>query len=214
VERGDGWRPAVKSAEPVYFEKHSALPWTRLVAGLLYLTVGIAATLVTLILSLTVNHAIGIVTLVAVWWDVFWVRFLRSAWPTGIWVDEAGIRIGDVRALPYATSDSQSVFTCSWSAVSRVVVAGRSSRRGPAKAVPTWVRWLLVLVPISRASLVLHVDPNARGGPRDQSVDNVFSIGTPPTSWSASTRRPKALRAALAQVPDCPPVEDPDPSLA
>ena len=166
------------------------------------------ATLVTLVLSVTVNHAIGIATLVTVWWDVFWVRYLRSAWPTGIWVDEAGIRIGDVRALPYATGDSQSVFTCSWTAVSRVVVADRSARRGPAKAAPTWVRWLLVLVPTSRAALVIYADGQARGGPRDQPVDNVFSFGTPPTRWSASTRRPKALRAALAQVPDCPPVEN------
>jgi hypothetical protein len=198
----------VKSAEPVYFEKRCGLPWTRVVAGLLYLAIGVAATLVTLVLSITVNHLIGIATLVAVWWDVFWVRYLRSAWPTGIWVDEAGIRIGDVRALPYATGESQSVFTCSWSAVSKIVVADRSARRGPVKAAPTWVRWLLVLVPTSRAALVIYAHPNARGGPRDQPVDNVFSFGTPPTRWSASTRRPKALRAALAQVPDCPPVED------
>jgi hypothetical protein len=84
----------VKNADPVYFEKRSALPWTRMVAGLLYLTVGVVATLITFVLSLTLNHAIGIATLVAVWWDVFWLRYLRSAWPTGIWVDEAGIRGG------------------------------------------------------------------------------------------------------------------------
>jgi hypothetical protein len=123
-------------------------------------------------------------------------------------VDEAGIRIGDVRALPYATSASQTVFTCSWSAVSRVVVTGRSRRRGPVNGVPTWLRWLLVLVPFSRAVVVIYADRNARRGARGEPENNVFSFGTPPARWSAPTRRPEALRAALAQAPGCPPVQD------
>jgi hypothetical protein len=99
------------------------------------------------------------------------------------------------------------VFTCSWSTVSRVVVADRSSHRGPVKGVPAWLRWLLVLVPFSRAALVIYADRDAPGGPRAELVNNVFSFGTPPTRWSVGTRRPGALRAALAQVPGCPPVE-------
>jgi hypothetical protein len=175
----------VSDAGPVYFEKRSALPWTRMVAGLLYLTVGVVAALISFVLSLTVSRAIFLVTFVAVWWDVFWPRYLRSAWPTGIWVDEAGIRIGDVRALPYATSASQTVFTCSWSAVSRVVVTGRSRRRGPVNGVPTWLRWLLVLVPFSRAVVVIYADRNGRGGPRGDPENNLFSFGTPPARWPA-----------------------------
>ena len=125
------------------------------------------------------------------------------------------IATGDVRAVPYATRDSQSVFTCSWSAVSRIVVTGRSRRSGPVKGVPTWLRWLLVLVPFSRAGVIIYADRNARGGPQGEPDNNVFGFGTPPTRWSAPTRRPEALRAALAQVPGCPPVEDHfDPSLS
>jgi hypothetical protein len=101
-------------------------------------------------------------------------------------VDEAGIRIGDVRALPYATSASQTVFTCSWSAVSRVVVTGRSRRRGPVNGVPTWLRWLLVLVPFSRAVVVIYADRNGRGGPRGDPENNLFSFGTPPAKWAGA----------------------------
>jgi hypothetical protein len=198
----------VTGADPVYTEKHSGLTWTGMTVGLLYLTVGAVLTLVTFVLSLTDNKAIFLLTLVALWWELFWLRYLRRAWPTGIWANEAGIRIGDARALPYATCDSQTVFTCSWTAVRRIVVTDRSRSRGPVKGIAAWLRWLLVLVPRSRAVLVIYADRTAPGGPRAELVDNVFSSGTPPTRWTASTRRPKALRAALAQVPDCPPVED------
>jgi hypothetical protein len=198
----------VSGADPVYTEKHSPLSWTGMIVGLLYLTAGAAVTLVTFVLSLTDNKAIFLLTIAALWWSYFWLRYLRRAWPTGIWVNETGIRIGDARALPYATSDSQTVFTCSWTAVRRIVLTDRSQSRGPVKGIATWLRWLLVLLPRSRAVLVIYADQAAPGGPRAELVDNVFSPGTPPARWMASTRRPKALRAALAQVPDCPPVED------
>jgi hypothetical protein len=198
----------VSGADPVYTEKHSPLSWTGLIVGLLYLTAGAAVTLVTFVLSLTDNKAIFLLTIAALWWTYFWLRYLRRVWPTGIWVNETGIRIGDARALPYATSDSQTVFTCSWTAVRRIVLADRSQSRGRVKGIATWLRWLLVLLPRSRAVLVIYADRAAPGGPRVELVDNVFSSGTPPERWMASTRRPKALRAALAQVPDCPPVED------
>jgi hypothetical protein len=72
--------------------------------------------------------------------------------------------------------------------------------------------WLMV--PFARAVLVIHADRQAAGSPRAELVDNVFSSGAPPTTWSAYTRRPKALRAALARVPSCPPVYDhADPDL-
>jgi hypothetical protein len=207
-----------REARPVYAEKRCCLPWPLMITGLLCLTAGAVVAIVTFVLSLTVNRAIFLLTAVAMLWIVFWVRFLRSNWPTGIWVDEAGIRIGDVRALRFAASDSQTVFTCSWSAVSKIAVTDRSWRRrlgrssaasavdGHTGTVPVWIRWLLG--PFARALVVIYADRQAAGGPRAELVDNVFSFGTPPTRWTAFTRRPKALRAALAQVPGCPPVED------
>jgi hypothetical protein len=213
----------VNDADPIYFEKRSALPWTGMIAGLLFVTAGVLVAIISIVLSLTISKVILILTAAAVYWTVFWVRSLRSAWPTGIWVDEAGIRIGDVRALPFATGESQTVFTCSWSAVRKIVVLNRSWR-APWKAgavaeglprsarIPVVLIWLMV--PFARAVLVIHADRQAAGSPRAELVDNVFSSGAPPTTWSAYTRRPKALRAALARVTSCPPVYDhADPDL-
>ena len=209
----------VGDADPIYTEKRCCLPWTLMLTGLLSLTAGVAAALVALVLSLTTSRVILVPTCVLVIWNLFWLRYLRSAWPTGIWVDQAGIRIGDVRALRFATAQSQTVFTCSWSAVSKIAVTDRSWRRkfkwsrGAATAarpaqgsIPVWLR--LLLAPFARAAVVICADRTAAGGPHAELVDNVFGFGTPPTRWTAFTRRPKALRAALAQVPGCPPVED------
>jgi hypothetical protein len=213
----------VNDADPIYFEKRSALPWTGMIAGLLFVTAGVLVAIISIVLSLTISKVILILTAAALYWTVFWVRSLRSAWPTGIWVDEAGIRIGDVRALPFATGESQTVFTCSWSAVRKIVVLNRSWRSpwkagAAAEGLPTSARIPVVLiwlmVPFARAVLVIHADRQAAGSPRAELVDNVFSSGAPPATWSAYTRRPKALRAALARVPSCPPVYDhADPDL-
>ena len=204
-------------ADPIYFEKRSALPWTGMIRDVLLITAGALVVIVSIVLSITISKVIVILTAAAVYWTVLWVRSLRSAWPTGIWVDEAGIRIGDVRALPFATSESQTVFTCSWSAVRKIIVLNRSWR-APWKAgavagglprsarVPVVLIWLIV--PFARAVLVIHADRQAAGSPRAELVENVFSSGAPPTTWTAYTRRPKALRAALARVPSGPPVYD------
>jgi hypothetical protein len=207
----------VSDADPIYFEKRSALPWTGLIMDLLFVLAGILVALISIVFSLTISKVIVILTAAAVYWTVFWVRSLRSAWPTGIWVDQTGIRIGDVRALPFATSDSQTVFTCSWSAVRKIVVLDRSWR-APSKAgavaglvprsarIPVALVWLMV--PLARAVLIIDADRQAAGSPRAELVDNVFSSGAPPATWTAYTRRPKALRAALARVPGGPPVRD------
>jgi hypothetical protein len=61
-----------------------------MIVGLLYLTAGAAVTLVTFVLSLTDSKAIFLLTIAALWWQLFWLRYLRRAWPTGIWVNETG----------------------------------------------------------------------------------------------------------------------------
>jgi hypothetical protein len=207
----------VTDADPVYTEKRCSLPWTLVITGLLCVTAGAAVAIVTFVLALSISLVIFLLTAAAVTWTLFWVRYLRSSWPTGIWVDDAGIRIGDAHALPFATSDSQTVFTCSWAAVRAIAVVDRSWRmpgrsRGAAAAIPQTARvptWLsLLMVPFARPVLVIHADRRAAGSPRAEFVGNVFSFGAPPTMWTTCTRRPKALRAALAQVPRCPPVDD------
>jgi hypothetical protein len=216
-----------REVSPVYIEKRCALPWSLVVTGVLSLAGGVAAALVTFVLSVTINKAILVLTLVAVGWILLWVRYLRLTWSTGIWVDQAGIRIGDARALPFATSQSQTVFTCSWAAVRKVVVTQRAGhhllgrspdisitdRRGWSRA--SWLR--LVPLPSPRGVLIIYVDQGAAGAPRAELLDNVtvYGYGKPAGMWFAPTRRPRALRAALAQVPGCPPVGDhPEPAAA
>jgi hypothetical protein len=216
----------VGGAGPVYVEKRCAMPWSLMLTGGLSLAAGAAAALVTFVLSVTINKAILVLTLVAVGWMLLWVRYLRLSWPTGIWVDQAGIRIGDARALPFATSQSQTVFTCSWPAVRKIAVTQRAGHhprgRSPDRSVtdrPRWshASWLrLVPLPSSRGVLIIYVDHGVAGAPRAGLLDNVtvYGHGQPAGMWFAPTRRPQALRAALAQVPGCPPVGDrPEPAV-
>jgi hypothetical protein len=215
-----------RGVTPAYIEKRCALPWSLVVTGVLSLTAGIVAALVTFVLSLTINKAILVLTLVAVGWVLLWVRYLRLSWSTGIWVDQAGIRIGDAHALPFATSQSQTVFTCSWAAVRKIAVSDRAGRhllarspdisatdrRGWSRA--SWLR--LVPLPSSRGVLIIYVDRGAAGAPQAELLDNVtvYGYGKPAGMWFAPTRRPRALRTALAQVPGCPPVDDrPEPRV-
>jgi hypothetical protein len=201
----------------IYTERRCALRWPLLVAGLLATVAGAILVFICLLFGFVVSKAYFAAEVVALYWTFFWVRLLRSRWPTGIRVDAAGIRIGDMRALPFATSQSFTVFTCPWAAVRRIVVTESASlrslvghRSGAAGATrgrrPGWRS--RGGSPLTRAVIVLYVDPDAPGGPQARGVGNVYPVGTPPTMWLAPTRRPRALRAALAQVPDCPPVAD------
>jgi hypothetical protein len=204
----------------VYTEKRCALRWPRALTCLLSIAAGAILALICIVLTLTTSKVFALAVAVAAVWTVYWTRLLRSTWRTGMRVDEAGIRIGDVRALPFASSRSYSVFACSWAAVRGIVVSDRASPGGlprrppgapgdgghrPWRAVAMLAR---LLMPFGSAVLAIYVDPDAAGAPQVQDVDNVHGFGTPARVWLASTRRPKALRAALAQVPGCPPVAD------
>ena len=48
-----------------------------MIVGLLCLTRQLAVTLVRFVLSLTVNRAIFLLTFAGLWWDLFWLRYLR-----------------------------------------------------------------------------------------------------------------------------------------
>lgn len=212
----------------IYAEKRCALSWPLLLTGVLATAVGAVLVLLCGLYGFLINRAFFVAEVAALGWTVFWARLLRSRWPTGIRVDAAGIQIGDRRALGFATSESYTVFACPWTVVRRILVIEaprlRSSAKrhpGPAEeardpqsssARPGWLRWLGWLIrlvsPLAGASIYLYVDPDARGGPKAQRVSNVYSFGSPATVWMAPTRRPRALRAALAQLPGCPPVGD------
>lgn len=203
----------------IYAEKRCALSWPLLLTGLLAVVVGAFLILLFGLYTFLINKAFSIAEAFALGWTIFWIRQLRSRWPTGIRVDAAVIRIGDWRALPFATSESFTVFVCPWTAVRRIVMVEarhRFRRRShPAQgtdARPGWFRWLgwilWLLPPYGGASIFLCLDPDAPKGPRPRDVANLQSFGSPPTVWRARTRRPRALRAALAQLPNCPPLAD------
>jgi hypothetical protein len=186
-----------------------------MVTGSLSILAGVSVGLASLVLSITVSKAFGAVFLVAAWWTFFWFRRLRSAWPAGIWVDGTGIRIGDVRALPFATADSHSVFTCAWPAVCEITVSGGSDPSRPASTTgqrrPARRYWWahLLLAPVSsRGYLHIQLDPAAAPQHLDpRSVHGLFTMGDPPV-WVAPTRHPDQLRAALALVRGQPPATE------
>jgi hypothetical protein len=208
----------------LYAEKRCALSWPLLLTGLLSVVVGAFLVLLFGMYTFLINSLFAIAEAFALGWTIFWIRQLRSRWPTGIRVDAAGIRIGDWRALPFATSQSFTVLVCPWTAVRRIVMVEarnrfrRHSDAAPGTDVqPGWVRWLgwilWLLPPYGGASIFLCLDPDAPAGPRPRDVGNLQSFGNPPTVWRVRTRRPRALRAALAQLPHCPPIAgrfDPD----
>jgi hypothetical protein len=207
----------------IYAEKRSGLTWPLLLTGVLSTMGGAVAVLLFGLYGFLISRAFFAAEAVALGWTVFWARLLRSRWPTGIRVDAAGIRIGDKRALRFATSESYSVFVCPWTVVRGIVLIeppglrGHSQQRPGAPAErsdrgPGWARWagllFRLLSPLTGGSLYLYVDPDAAGGPKAERVANVYPFGRPVTVWRAPVRRPRALRAALAQVPSCPPTDD------
>lgn len=212
----------------IYAEKRCALTWPLLLTGLVATVVGGVLVLLCGLYGFLINRAFFVAEAAALGWTVFWARLLRSRWPTGIRVDAAGIRIGDARALRFATTESYTVFACPWTLVRRILVIETGSRRSRARrrqgaasddsasrsgdVRPHWLRWLgwliRLLSPVAGASIYLYLDPDTPGGPQAQRVGNVYSFGSPATVWMAPTRHPKALRAALAQLPGCPPVGD------
>ena len=210
--------PSDRSAPEVglaYNQKRSALSWPLMLTGLLAIAVGAVVAIVCVVLSLTVSKGFVVLFAAAAAWTIFWTRVLRSKWPTGIRVDATGIKIGDKRALPFATSQSQTVFACSWSAVRAIAVSERSRQRSlprqpPGKAGRGRILAMLsrLPAPFTPAVLVIDVDPDAAGAPQTRLVDNAYGFGAPPRRWMTATRRPDALRAALTQMPGCPPVAD------
>jgi hypothetical protein len=209
----------------IYAEKRCGLTWTLLLTGVLATVAGAVLILLFGLYGFLISKAFFAAEALALGWTVCWIRLLRSRWQTGIRVDAAAIRIGDAGALRFATSESYSVFVCPWAAVRGIVLIEARSRfrrrRGAVQEVPApqssqvrpaWIRWFgwffWLLPPYAGGSIYLYVDPDAPEGPQAQGVSNVYRFGSPATVWSARTSRPKALRAALAQLPSCPPVSD------
>jgi hypothetical protein len=148
-------------------------------------------------------------------------------WPTGIRIDEAGVRIGNVhrptpnrrRRPPAPSFQAYQVFSASWSGVLAMRVStdrhelrqlSRQSRRASTKG--TTARggmaigfYLGMLTPpFMRAALIIEVDPGHATFPefRIQQAVAVASsqVGTQSRTWVAPTRHPQQLAEVVTTI--------------
>ena len=146
---------------------------------------------------------------------------LITNWPTGIRVDAAGIQIGGIRRagrrgragagrLPPASAQRRAVFFCPWDDLhlAQVVTDRRELRRlSRLGRGGTITRLGLLWSPFMRAALVMRINPYAVSAPEFRPPDphrywfRVARLRTYAlySVWLAPTRRPDALRAALAE---------------
>jgi hypothetical protein len=168
-------------------------------------------------------------------WTLFMTLNLWGSLPIGIRIDGEGIQIGGVRTRdrrrqtgrwpprkPFtAGGQSRAVFSCQWEGVVGLYLITDTRELKPLwrqlvqfkKTYDGAVTPLGILrVFFMKAALVIVNDPrhatsdphefrsNRRRGGRVAGVRSV--------TWLVPTRQPEALRAALAQVPGAPPVQD------
>ncbi|WP_370148767.1 hypothetical protein [Streptacidiphilus sp. EB129] len=162
-----------------YAEDRCALRWPLLAWGLI---VPVLAALTAVVLAITVNAQ----WLIAVPFVPMFVPFLASIgllhrnWPTGIRIDEVGVRIGAVRSrsaaqrTPTLTRQNWGLFECPWQGIEglRVVTDPKvlrelqrspgfhtlSNRWGKPRAMTTCMLGVLS-APYMRAALLIDVDP-------------------------------------------------------
>jgi hypothetical protein len=207
----------------LYAEDHCALNWRFLTAGVY----GPAAGVILLVAALISRSQaffwttliFFMITLAA--WVVCSGDWVRYAWPSGIRLDAAGVRIGGVRwmlahpgrvraRLATVPRQYSQVFACPWNGVVSIGVTtdrnllklmNRRAYRG---------RKLTALgnlaVPFMRAALVVWVDEAQARVPDIRPASGPLWINFPEAGyhqpvWVVPTRRPADLEAALALLP-------------
>jgi hypothetical protein len=205
-------------AETVYYaEDRAALRWPLLAFGLVGPVIVVASAVAAIILQNVPLLVVCLLTLVA------WLirgQLLPYVWPTGLRLDDQGVRIGGVRWAdqhPGRTHPRPTVphqwaqeFRCPWPAVQRIgVVTDRH-------AIKTMIRHSYhgrkptplanLATPFMQAALVIWVDLELATFPAVEPARGVMwanwsSPGYPQPLWVAPTRRPRKLRAALKDVP-------------
>jgi hypothetical protein len=213
--------PASESAN--YAEDRCALSPGLLAAGICLPVLAIALFVAELVVQVRALYwpSLAVLFLAAVGWIVSSGVWLRYLWPTGIRMDQAGVRIGGVhwaQRHPGQVRDRTAivprqcsqVFGCPWSAVLGI---GVTTDRAAIKAMqghayrgrkPTPLGNLAA--PYMRAALVIWVDKDRAQFP---SIRQAGSVAWPNNSepgfhqpvWVAPTRQPRKLEAALARQP-------------
>ena len=183
--------------------------------------------------SLVVAALLAVVIAATGVWGISSLLMLRFIWPVGIRVDSAGIRIGGLRARErrqrsgrwpprkpfHVGTQGRAVFTCPWEGVQALYLVGSRAELKPLiQQYRTFrqkfqqLRRPLGMLNVSRAALVIVNSPAVAysdpGTFRAEWVRPGTATGVVSPTWLVPTRRPEALRAALARVPGAPPVRD------
>jgi hypothetical protein len=171
--------------------------------------------------------------LIAFFWALGSVLSVVFLWPVGIRVDSAGIRIGGLKAWEqrqesgrwpprkpfHVGAQGRAVFACPWEGVRELYLVGSRAEIKPLiqqkRAFRKQARQLrspLGFLGFVNAGLVIVNDPQlTRCDPStfrpNRRWPGLVKGVTSPT-WVVPTRRPEALRAALARVPNATAVQD------
>ena len=209
-----------------YTEDHCALRWPLVLSGFGFPLL-LAAVLV---LGITTKNGLLALLLpvVVILWGLSRGFSLPYVWPTGIRLDDKGVRIGGVgwaehhpgrkrHRTPVAPGQRYYVFSCPWEAVERIcIVTDRQELRTLSKRSwaggPPGHRVLLGMLtaPYARAALLIVVDPDIARFPEFTTRRGLYysvlpapgSIhGIPSPYWVAPTRHPERLTAALRAMP-------------
>jgi hypothetical protein len=205
-----------------YAEDHCALDWPLLISGIYApaLAIGLFAAALAAGNAALSWVAIAIVFVTAAWWAAggAWLRYV---WPTGIRLDESGVRIGGLRwagrhpgrvrtRKAIVPRQYSQVFSCPWSGVLGIGVttdhevlramkryAYRGRRPTPLGNLAT---------PFMNAALVIWVDQDQAQLPeirraRSNAWSNCSAPGFHQPIWVVPTRRAAELTRALPLLP-------------
>lgn len=205
-------------AESLYYaEDYAALRWPLLAAGIAAPVIAVASAVAAIVLQ---NMALLVVCLLALTTWIVRGQLSPYVWPTGIRLDEKGIRIGGVRwadqhpgrihPRPTVPRQWSQEFRCSWAAVQRIgVVTDRQTiktmiRHSYHGRKPTPLGNLAT--PFMRAALVIWVEDEMATLPAIEPARGLLSAnwsspGYHQPLWVTPTRHPHRLRSALSDIP-------------
>jgi len=213
-----------------YTEDHSALRWPLLLAGF-GIPLLFAAFFALYVVTQNVAFAVAAAVTLIPFWGLTYGYFLMYVWPTGIRLDDAGVRIGGVRwaerhpgkrrrrRRPLAPGQRYWVFSCPWDGVQAITVVTdpavlREMNRRSWGGRRAGLRTLLGVLgaPYMRAALVIKVDLRRAmlpefSGKRGLLYSFIPSPGSiqrrePWPYWAVPTRHPQELWAALQAAPE------------
>jgi hypothetical protein len=212
-----------------YAEDPCALRWPLLLSGFgipLLFAVFFALYMITKIWLFAVAAAVTVIP----FWALTYGYFLMYVWPTGIRLDDAGVRIGGVRwaerhpgrrrrwRRPVSPGQRYWVFSCPWDGVQAMTLvtdpaALRELHRRSWGGRRAGLRTLLGVLgaPYMRAALVIKVDPRLATFPQFSDKRGLLYNFVPSPGPSSAAQRGPAGRSPPAVPMSCGPRSRPRP---